>query len=75
MKPWGRTEQREARARAWAEIDLGALTRNYRALRARAQGKRVIAVVKANAYGHGAVLSARALSEAGCEAFAVISVE
>jgi alanine racemase len=63
------------RGRAWAEIDLGALARNYRAIRARAIGKRVIAVVKANGYGHGAVLVARALAAEGCEAFAVISVE
>lgn len=62
------------RERAWAEIDLGALARNYRAIRARGKDKRVIAVVKANAYGHGAVLVARALAAEGCEAFAVISV-
>ncbi len=35
----------------------------------------MIAVVKADAYGHGAVLVARALSSAGCDAFAVISVD
>ena len=71
----GETAHSEARGRAWAEIDLGALARNYRAIRARAMGKRVIAVVKANGYGHGAVLVARALAGAGCDAFAVISVE
>ncbi len=71
----GEAAQSEARGRAWAEIDLGALARNYRAIRARAMGKRVIAVVKANGYGHGAVLVARALVAAGCDAFAVISVE
>jgi alanine racemase len=49
--------------------------RNLRAIRARAHGRRVIAVVKADAYGHGAVLVARALSAAGCDAFAVISVD
>ncbi len=35
----------------------------------------MIAVVKADAYGHGAVLVARALSADGCDAFAVISVD
>ena len=35
----------------------------------------MIAVVKADAYGHGAVLVARALSSDGCDAFAVISVD
>ncbi|HKC51486.1 MAG TPA: alanine racemase [Myxococcota bacterium] len=71
----GETAESEARGRAWAEIDLGALARNYRAIRARAGDKRVIAVVKANAYGHGALLATRALVGAGCDAFAVISVE
>ena len=64
-----------SRNRAWAEIDLGALVRNYQAIRARAQDKRVIAVVKANAYGHGVSLVAKALAGAGCDAFAVFSVE
>ncbi len=64
-----------AKTRAWAEIDLGALVRNLRAIRARAGGRRVIAVVKADAYGHGAVMVARALAADGCDAFAVISVE
>ncbi len=65
----------DARSRAWAEIDLGAVARNFRAIRARADGRRVIAVIKANAYGHGALLFARALADERCDAFAVISVE
>ena len=64
-----------ARTRAWAEIDVAALARNFRAVRARAGGRRVIAVVKANGYGHGATLCTRALESEGCDAFAVISVE
>lgn len=44
-----------------ATIDLGALIANARALAARASGARVIAVIKADAYGHGAVPAARAL--------------
>ena len=71
----GEARESHSQTRAWAEIDVGALERNYRAIRARAQGKRVIAVVKANAYGHGAVGVSRALAAAGCDAFAVISVE
>ncbi len=35
----------------------------------------MIAVVKADAYGHGAVTVARALSSAGCDAFAVITLD
>ncbi|MFJ9868549.1 alanine racemase [Streptomyces sp. NPDC101165] len=51
--------------RARAEIDLAALRANVRALRARAQGAALMAVVKSDAYGHGAVPCARAAVEAG----------
>ncbi|MFF7966251.1 alanine racemase [Streptomyces sp. NPDC007903] len=51
--------------RARAEIDLGALRANVRALRARAEGAHLMAVVKSDAYGHGAVPCARAALEAG----------
>ncbi len=61
--------------RAWAEIDVEALGRNFRALRERADGRRVIGVVKANGYGHGAVIVARALEAAGCDALAVVTFE
>ena len=52
-----------------AEIDPGALARNLDVVRARARGSRVLAVVKADAYGHGAVRAARALRAA--DGFAV----
>ena len=65
----------EERARAWSEIDLGALLRNYSRLRQQALDRRVIAVVKANAYGHGAVPVSRALERAGCDALAVVTLE
>ncbi|MGW5421315.1 alanine racemase [Streptomyces sp. NPDC003943] len=52
--------------RARAEIDLGALRANVRTLRARvAPHVQVMAVVKADAYGHGAVRCARAALQAG----------
>jgi alanine racemase len=51
--------------RARAEIDLAALRANVRTLRARASGAAVMAVVKSDAYGHGAVPCARAAVEAG----------
>jgi alanine racemase len=51
--------------RARAEIDLAALRANVRALRARASGAAIMAVVKSDAYGHGAVPCARAAVEAG----------
>ncbi len=65
----------EEKARAWAEIDLGALLRNYERLREQARDRRMIAVVKANAYGHGAVPVSRALEGAGCDALAVVTLE
>lgn len=55
----------DAVLRARAEIDLAALRANVRALRERAPGAALMAVVKADAYGHGAVPSARAAVEAG----------
>ncbi|MCP4003224.1 MAG: alanine racemase [bacterium] len=64
----------DERKHAWAEIDLSALENNYRWIRDRADNRRIIAVVKANAYGHGAVPVARALSGAGCDAFAVVTL-
>jgi alanine racemase len=63
-------------ASCWIEIDLGAIGRNYRAIQELVgAGVRIIAVVKANAYGHGAVEVARALSEAGAPMLAVTRIE
>ncbi|WP_394433466.1 alanine racemase [Streptomyces sp. SGAir0957] len=53
--------------RARAEIDLGALKANVRSLRAHAPGAAFMAVVKADAYGHGMIPVARAAKEAGAE--------
>ncbi|MFF1694378.1 alanine racemase [Streptomyces sp. NPDC058257] len=51
--------------RARAEIDLAALRANVRTLRAHAPGAAFMAVVKADAYGHGMVPCAKAAIEAG----------
>jgi alanine racemase len=59
----------------WAEIDLDALRQNLRLLAARAAPSRVWAVVKANAYGHGAVACGRAALEAGAAGLAVVCVD
>ena len=56
-----------------AVIDTQALRHNLNVIRARAAGAKVMAVVKANAYGHGLVSSALALREA--DAFAVARLE
>lgn len=61
---------------AWAEIDLDEIEHNLRQIRL-IIGNRVklMAVVKANGYGHGAVPVARAAIEAGANGLAVACVE
>ena len=57
-----------------ALIDLDALRCNY-ALARQQHGARVLAVIKANAYGHGLETVAQALSEAGAACLAVARFE
>lgn len=61
---------REVHRGAVAEIDLEAVARNFRAVK-RLADRPVIAVVKADAYGHGAAEVSRRLSAAGAEYLAV----
>jgi alanine racemase len=58
-----------------AEIDLDALEHNVRLLVERAAPARLYAVVKANAYGHGAVAVARAAITAGASGLVVVCVD
>lgn len=77
--PYGKIRRFQAKspqARAWALVDLDALRCNYRLLTHGLQeGARPIAVLKANAYGHGALPCAQVLWEAGCDRFAVATLE
>ncbi|MBE6972391.1 MAG: alanine racemase [Ruminococcaceae bacterium] len=58
--------------RAWVELSAGALEHNYRTLRGMVPlGCRLLGVVKADAYGHGALEVARRLERLGCEMLAV----
>lgn len=60
----------------WAEIDLDALARNYRLIRKRVgPDVKVMAAVKADAYGHGAVECARLLQPEGVDWFGVALAE
>lgn len=59
--------------RAIAEVNTAALAHNFRTISA--LGGRTIAVVKANAYGHGARIVIPALVAAGCDFFAVASIK
>ena len=62
--------------RCWAQVDLQALRRNYRRLRGLLSPRqKYLAVVKANAYGHGAVPVALALEEEGADWFGAATLE
>jgi alanine racemase len=69
--------------KTWAEVDLGALAKNYRALDSllfhsgspAIHRPRIIPVIKAHAYGHGMIPVAHALADAGATVFAVGVVE
>ena len=71
----GEPEQKKNRA----EIDLCALRHNYRVIQSTVQREkpdtRIIAVVKAEAYGHGAPACVRTLLDEGCRFFAVSCIE
>ncbi len=56
-------------------ISLPAIIRNWQACRDAFGGQEVAAVVKANAYGLGAIRIARALADAGCDSFFVATLE
>ena len=64
-----------SRHKTWAEIDLDALRHNYRLLRENVGSARMICVMKADAYGHGADSCTRALLGEGCDFFAVSCIE
>src|SRR6266478_8766742 len=66
------TQDNMARRPTWAEIDLDALAENLRVIRAEVGPEiSVMAAVKANAYGHGAVPCARRLEAEGVDWFGV----
>lgn len=62
--------------RTWAEINLDCLEHNLTVIRsATSQSADIIAVVKANAYGHGAIPVAKTLRDAGINYFAVSNLD
>ena len=62
--------------RTWAEVRLDRIEANFRALEAALPaGSRCLGVVKADAYGHGDVETARRLEELGCAYLAVACLE
>src|SRR6185437_8261989 len=64
------------RMRTWVEVSIGALRRNWIYVRSMVPAATAVcAVVKADAYGHGAVRCAQEFSSAGAPWLAVTSVE
>lgn len=66
-------------SRTWAEINLGNLEYNFTQIRQRVKAAmssaKVLGVVKADAYGHGAVQAAKTLEKAGADYFAVATAQ
>lgn len=69
------TQAKPSRHPASARVDLDRIRENFRAIRLHAGPRAVIPVLKANAYGHGAVAVARALEPMGVPLFAVAYVD
>src|SRR5229473_6225155 len=74
-----KSPQHEVRRPVWAEVSLGALTHNLEAIRKyvnpanekRKTPRKILSIVKGNAYGHGGPQVARALEKAGSDWFGV----
>ncbi len=62
-------------APVWIEVSLSAIRHNFRQIRASIPSRtKILAVVKANAYGHGLLPAARAMTQAGADLLGVASV-
>ena len=68
---------RQSTRPAWAEVSRSALRTNYATLRAQSKpiNAEIVAVIKANAYGHGAAEALATIAAAGCDWFAVTCLE
>lgn len=71
-----RTPILQTRRDAWVEVDLGHIEHNIKALKAKlAKDTKLLAVVKADAYGHGATTIAPILVASGVDMLGVASVD
>lgn len=61
--------------RTWAEIDTSALIHNFKIIKKESGNSKIMAVVKADAYGHSARFVAPVLQENGVDFFAVSNIE
>ncbi|MCI5178921.1 MAG: alanine racemase [Candidatus Electrothrix sp. AW3_4] len=82
-KQYGTTETREKAKkniadlyhRSAAVVDLACISRNLQVVRKKAPGRKIIAMVKANAYGHGLIRIAQHLASAGVDYLGTAFVE
>ncbi len=76
LAPTSATEETQpSRQRAWVEVNTAAIQANVRALQRHiGEATQLMAVVKADAYGHGALPVARAALEAGAACFGVATL-
>lgn len=72
--PDSQQPQRLPPLRAWAEVDLDALAQNLEAVTRLVRPAQVMAVVKADGYGHGSVAVARTVEAAGAAALGTATV-
>ena len=64
------------RKRFWAEIDINAAEKNFKIIKSKLNSKtKLCCVVKANAYGHGAVYLSKLYETLGADFFAVSNIE
>lgn len=61
--------------RTWVEVNLDNIVENYNNLKNHSKCNRVMAVIKADAYGNGAVEVAKVLEKDGCDYFAVAALD
>lgn len=61
--------------RSWAEIDTSALVHNIKTIQRHMPDSKLMAVVKANAYGHGVEIVAPVLEQNGVESFGVSNLQ
>lgn len=66
---------KEAIRPAWVEVNLGNFDYNIKQIKAKAQGRDLIGVIKADAYGHGSVRCAEVLRSNGVSKFAVATLQ
>ncbi|MBR4020250.1 MAG: alanine racemase [Firmicutes bacterium] len=60
---------------AWVEVNLSNLDYNIKNIQAKAGGRPLIGVIKADAYGHGAVMCAEVLRQNGVKTFAIATLQ